>query len=88
MEIAPYQSQQWLWQLFTPKFIDWLAHETPHFLSNEPFGKDLGIAEPDVTPNTPEQNPNFDWRYDVPGRRFRITETSVFSLAVSAVVNF
>ena len=32
VELAPGQSQQWLYQLFTPKFIDWLAHETPRRL--------------------------------------------------------
>lgn len=40
VEIAPYQSQQWLWQLFTPKFIDWLAHETPQDFG---FKLDLGV---------------------------------------------
>lgn len=40
VEIAPYQSQQWLWQLFTPRFIDWLAHETPQDFG---FKLDLGV---------------------------------------------
>lgn len=29
VEIAKGQEQQWLYRLFTPSFIDWLAHETP-----------------------------------------------------------
>ncbi|MGB0120161.1 MAG: hypothetical protein WBP55_04310 [Solirubrobacterales bacterium] len=29
IEIAKGQEQVWLWRLFTPKLIDWLAHETP-----------------------------------------------------------
>lgn len=65
-----------------------LAHDFTHFLTNESFGKDLRVGGPDVTPGTTEQNPNFDWRYDVPGRRFRITEVSIFTLGVMGVVNF
>jgi hypothetical protein len=40
VELAPGQSQQWLYQLFTPKFIDWLAHETPRDFG---FKLDLGV---------------------------------------------
>ncbi len=40
VELAPGQSQQWLYQLFTPKFIDWLAHETPQDFG---FKLDLGV---------------------------------------------
>ena len=29
VEIAPGQGQNWLWQLFSPALINWLAHETP-----------------------------------------------------------
>ncbi|MBK8293331.1 MAG: hypothetical protein IPK93_00600 [Solirubrobacterales bacterium] len=29
VEIAKGQEQQWLYRLFSPAFIDWLAHETP-----------------------------------------------------------
>lgn len=29
VEIAKGQEQQWLYRLFSPSFIDWLAHETP-----------------------------------------------------------
>jgi hypothetical protein len=40
VELAPGQSQQWLWQLFSPKFVDWLAHETPRDFG---FKLDLGV---------------------------------------------
>ncbi len=33
-------------------------------------------------------NPNFDWRYDAPGRRFRISEVSVFELSFAGVLQF
>jgi hypothetical protein len=33
-------------------------------------------------------NPNFDWRYDAPGRRFRISEASTFDLAVTGIIYF
>lgn len=29
VEIAKAQGQNWLWQLFSPALIDWIAHETP-----------------------------------------------------------
>jgi hypothetical protein len=65
-----------------------LAHDFTHLVSGEPLGKKPAdtLAAADV--NGPAQNPNFDWRYDAPGRRFRVSETSVFDLTVSAVVNF
>ena len=40
VELAPGQSQQWLYQLFSPSFIDWLAHETPRDFG---FKLDLGV---------------------------------------------
>ena len=40
VELAPGSSQQWLYQLFTPKFIAWLAHETPRDFG---FKLDLGV---------------------------------------------
>jgi len=56
--------------------------ETSHLLTGEP----LGVA--DGTNTSPDQNPNFDWRWDAPGRRFRITSAGIFSLQVSGIVNF
>jgi hypothetical protein len=33
-------------------------------------------------------NPNFDWRYDAPGRRFWISEVSLFELGFAGVLQF
>jgi hypothetical protein len=33
-------------------------------------------------------NPNFDWRYDAPGRRFRATEGTVLGFEVSGMLSF
>jgi len=52
-----------------------LGWVSPHFLSGENF-------------DTRGDNPNFDWRYDAPGRRFRSTEGSVFDLQVSGALQF
>jgi len=38
--------------------------------------------------DTAADNPNFDWRYDAPGRRFRATEATVLGLEVSGVISF
>jgi len=56
--------------------------ESPHLLTGEP----LGVA--DGSNSLPGQNPNFDWRWDAPGRRFRITSASIFSLQLSGILNF
>jgi hypothetical protein len=67
-----------------------LATQTGHFLSGERLGRSAAVGSGDtsgVTDN-PELNPNFDWRYDAPGRRFRLTETSVFGLSVAGVLQF
>jgi hypothetical protein len=52
-----------------------LGWVTPHYLT----GEDLSSAA---------ANPNFDWRYDAPGRRFRATSGSVFDLQVSGLLAF
>jgi hypothetical protein len=66
-----------------------LATQTAHFLSGEQLGREA-VGSGDVTGITanPNMNPNFDWRWDAPGRRFRITETSVFGLSVAGVLQF
>jgi hypothetical protein len=58
------------------------AWVTPHLLTGEP----LGAA--DGTNTSASQNPNFDWRWDAPGRRFRLTNASVFTLQATALINF
>ncbi len=73
-----------------------LYHDTEHWLTNEQVGRDLdnsckGIAGQkcvDLGNATHEINPNFDFRYDLPGRRFRISEVNVFSLMATGMVTF
>ncbi|MBI5549368.1 MAG: hypothetical protein HY901_36240 [Deltaproteobacteria bacterium] len=73
-----------------------LYTDTEHFLTDEPVGKDLdgacrGDASSrcgDLDNQASEINPSFDFRYDMPGRRFRISEVTVFSIMAHAVVNF
>ena len=38
--------------------------------------------------DTAATNPNFDWRYDAPGRRFRASEQTVLGLEVSGMLSF
>ena len=68
-----------------------LATQTAHFLTGESLGRG-GVADTgrDITGATanPDLNPNYDWRYDAPGRRFRFTESSVFGLSVAGVLQF
>jgi hypothetical protein len=66
-----------------------LSKMTSHFLTGEGLGRS-GVETGDVTGATsnPDLNPNFDWRYDAPGRRFRISDTNVFSLSVAGVLRF
>jgi len=57
VEVAPGQGQNWLFQLFAPTLVDWLAHETPRdfgfMLDNGVFtcetpqwrGQSLGLTE-------------------------------------------
>jgi hypothetical protein len=52
-----------------------LSWVTPHFITGEDFGGR-------------DANPSFDWRYDAPGRRFRVTDASVFDLQVGGVLQF
>jgi hypothetical protein len=49
-----------------------LATRSPHWLSDE--------SDP--------SNPNFDWRYDAPGRRFRVSEVSVLGLSFVGMLTF
>jgi len=47
VEVAPGQAQVWIYQLFSPKFVDWLAHTTPVDFG---FKLDLGV----LTCETPQ----------------------------------
>ncbi len=66
-----------------------LGYNTDHFLTNESIGKDLnGNGVVDVTTNPSEINPNYDYRVDRVGRRFRIEEMSVFRAMVQVTFAF
>lgn len=54
-----------------------LGTTTAHFLS----GEDPGGAGAD-------QNPNYDARYDAPGRRFRLDEVNLFNLQITGILQF
>jgi hypothetical protein len=68
-----------------------LATRSAHYLTGESLGRD-GSTPPvganGLTIPLDEMNPNFDWRYDAPGRRFKISEVSVFELGVAGVLHF
>jgi hypothetical protein len=68
-----------------------ISTRTPHYLTGESLGKngDWPPVNANGSTEDPSQmNPNFDWRYDAPGRRFRISEVSVFALSFGAVILF
>jgi hypothetical protein len=54
-----------------------LSTRTAHYLTGEALYNSSGSV-----------NPNFDYRYDAPGRRFRISEVSIFALSFGGVVQF
>ncbi len=62
-----------------------LETQTPHFLTGEPLGANVDYTN---AANASQLNPNFDARYDLPGKRFRATETSVFTVNVAFLLQF
>jgi hypothetical protein len=69
------------------KAVARFSHDRNHYLTGEPLGRDPGVLDPSVA-GTREQNPNFDWRWDMPGRRFRVSDTAVFDVTGALVLNF
>lgn len=66
-----------------------LTYDTEHFLTREEPGADWNNnGTVDFTGAPEEINPNYDWRIDHPGRRFRISEASVFKVWVQATFAF
>jgi hypothetical protein len=66
-----------------------LVYRTEHSLTNESIGKDLnGNSTVDITASPIEINPNFDWRSDMVSRRFRMSESAIFRLNISATFAF
>lgn len=65
-----------------------IAYNTEHYLTAENIGDDSDDPGEDVQINSVEANPNYDYRVDHVGRRFRITEMFTFQLMVTASFNF
>jgi hypothetical protein len=68
-----------------------LATKTDHFLTGETLGRNRSwpaLGAGGITADPAEMNPNFDWRYDAPGRRFKISEVALFQLQAGAVLQF
>jgi hypothetical protein len=64
-------------------------HDTDHFLTDESVGQDLdGNKEVDLDNHNHEINPTYDFRYDSVGRRFRISQVNVFTVAATGVLTF
>jgi hypothetical protein len=65
------------------------SYNTERFLTNENIGKDLNNSgSVEVTSNPEEINPNYDFRADRVGRRFRIEQQYLFRIMVTATFNF
>ena len=61
-------------------------------MAPEPAGR-TGVAgcsngRVDLDNRAKEINPNFDFRYDLPGRRFRLSDTRTWGISVTGLVNF
>jgi hypothetical protein len=70
-----------------------LSTRSAHDLTGESLGKDgawpaLDASGNGRTADPAAMNPNFDWRYDAPGRRFRVSEVAIFALSVGGIVQF
>jgi hypothetical protein len=60
-------------------------YQASHFITGEAQGR---ISNEIVAPNGADQNPNFDWRWDLPGRRFRLQDSFGYTVAASALLTF
>jgi hypothetical protein len=56
------------------------ALQLPHLLTGETQAGTFNLVD---IPNGPAQNPNFDWRWDPPGRRFRLQQALEWSVTIS-----
>ncbi len=70
-----------------------LSTATPHWLTGETLGNGGSWPAVDpsgsgITTDPTQMNPNFDWRYDAPGRRFRLSEVANFALSFGGVLTF
>jgi hypothetical protein len=69
-----------------------LAAKTDHFITGETTGRNRTWpalpAGSGVTTDPTQMNPNFDWRYDAPGRRFKLSEVALFQIQTGVVLQF
>jgi hypothetical protein len=74
---------------FTLRLGTSLLYNTSHALTEEALGRDVdGNGTVDTAEGSPELNPNFDYRVDLPGRRFRISSDYDFGLDLTMAFNF
>jgi len=52
-----------------------------YYAFTNPFLNEIGVTGGEV-------NPNFDWRYDAVGRRFRVTDSGIFTVTFAAQLGF
>ncbi len=65
------------------------AYHTERFLTMEAVGKDVDRSGAiDITASPIEINPNYDYRVDRPGRRFRMHEQFFIKILATATFNF
>jgi hypothetical protein len=66
-----------------------MAYQTERYLTMENIGKDInGNGTIDISSAPQEINPNYDFRVDRVGRRFRMQEQLVWRIQVTATLNF
>ncbi|HEY6098534.1 MAG TPA: hypothetical protein VIW03_03850 [Anaeromyxobacter sp.] len=70
-----------------------LSTRTEHFITGESLGRNRSWPSLDpsgngLTQDQAQMNPNFDWRYDAPGRRFKLSEVALFQLQFGGVLQF
>jgi hypothetical protein len=71
-----------------------LSTKTDHFLTGETLGRNRTwpaaseVGSNGITTDPSQMNPNFDWRYDAPGRRFKLSEVALFQLQFGGVLQF
>jgi hypothetical protein len=76
-------------QFFSLQAYAEFSYNTEHWLTNENIGKDMnGNGTVDVTSAPNEISPNYDYRIDRVGRRFRMEEDFVWKVMVTPTFSF
>ena len=68
-----------------------ISTSTAHWLTGETLGSNRDwppLGTGGITTDASRMNPNYDWRYDAPGRRFRISEVANFTMSFAFVLTF